>query len=237
MAVDVVVFDVGETLIDETNMWTRAAHAAGVTPLTLMGVLGATIARGLRHEETWTILGVEHPAATWEDGDWYPDAVPCIERLTLAGYRVCAVGNTPQLAEEGVARRVEVLGSSERWGVAKPEPAFFERVVSAVGVEPAKIAYVGDRVDNDVAPALAAGLVGVHVKRGPWGYLQEPPAGAIRISSLDELPAVLPCATASGSASTRTRPRTACSSCSAAFASIIRKGSPVTPTATCSRTR
>jgi hypothetical protein len=35
-------------------------------------------------------------------------------------------------------------------------------------------------------------MVAVHVRRGPWGYLQQPPPGAIRIRSLDELPAVLP---------------------------------------------
>jgi FMN phosphatase YigB (HAD superfamily) len=46
-------------------------------------------------------------------------------------------------------------------------------------------------VDNDVEPALAAGMVAVHVRRGPWGILHEPPAGALRIRSLDELPAVL----------------------------------------------
>ena len=34
-------------------------------------------------------------------------------------------------------------------------------------------------------------MVGVHIRRGPWGYLHEPPAEAIRIRSLDELPAVL----------------------------------------------
>ena len=51
-----------------------------------------------------------------------------------------------------------------------------------------KIAYVGDRVDTDVAPALAAGMVAVHVRRGPWGHLQQPPEAAIRIRSLDELP-------------------------------------------------
>jgi FMN phosphatase YigB (HAD superfamily) len=53
------------------------------------------------------------------------------------------------------------------------------------------IAYVGDRADNDVGPAIAAGMVGVHIRRGPWGHLQEPPAGAIRITSLDELPGAL----------------------------------------------
>jgi HAD superfamily hydrolase (TIGR01549 family) len=191
VAVEAIVFDIGETLVDETMMWTRAAANAGVTPLTLMGVLGATIERGVHHNETWSILGVEQPEGTWVDEDWYPDAVPCIERLREAGYRVCAVGNTPQFVEEGVGIHVEVLGSSERWQIWKPDPRFFERIVEAVGVEPAKIAYVGDRVDNDVGPALAAGMVGVHIKRGPWGYLQKPSAAAITIDSLDELPGVL----------------------------------------------
>ena len=190
MAVEAVVFDVGETLIDETMMWTRAAANAGVTPFTVMGVLGATIERGVHHNETWRILGVDHSEGTWVDEDWYPDAVPCIERLRDAGYRVCAVGNTPQFIEEHVGQHVEVLGSSERWQIWKPDPAFFARVIGGVGLEPAKIAYVGDRVDNDVGPALEAGMTAVHIKRGPWGYLHEPPPGAIRIDSLDELPAV-----------------------------------------------
>jgi HAD superfamily hydrolase (TIGR01549 family) len=189
--VTTVVFDIGETLVDETMMWTRAAANAGVTPFTLMGVLGATIERGVHHNETWGILGVDPPEGTWVDEDWYADAVPCIERLREAGYRVCAVGNTPQFIEEHVAQYVEVLGSSERWQIWKPDPRFFARIVEAVGVQPAKIAYVGDRVDNDVGPAIEAGMVGVHIKRGPWGYLQEPPAAAIKIHSLDELPAVL----------------------------------------------
>jgi FMN phosphatase YigB (HAD superfamily) len=191
MAVEIVVFDVGETLIDETGMWTRAAEVAGVPPFTLMGVLGGLAARGRHHDEVWETLGVEHPASTWTDDDWYPDALPCVARLRDGGYRVCAVGNTPQFVEEELGRCVEVLGSSESWGVAKPDPAFFARIVRAVGAAPEKIAYVGDRVDNDVAPALAAGLVGIHVRRGPWGFLHEPPPEAIRIDSLGELPDAL----------------------------------------------
>jgi HAD superfamily hydrolase (TIGR01509 family) len=134
------------------------------------------------------VLGVEHPAASWDETDWYPDALACVERLRAAGYRVCAVGNTPQFVEEELNTRVEVLGSSERWQVWKPDPAFFARVAQTVDAAPARIAYVGDRVDNDIGPALAAGMVAVHVRRGPWGHLQEPPPEAIRIRSLDELP-------------------------------------------------
>lgn len=192
MAVEAVVFDVGETLVDETNMWTRVAEAGGVTPFTLMAGLGATIALDRPHSDVWEMLGIEHPPGTWTMEDWYPDARPCLERLRAAGYRVCACGNTPAFVEEQLAPLVDAVASSESLGVWKPEPEFFERVAELAGAAPERIAYVGDRVDNDVAPALAAGMVAVHVRRGPWGYLQEPPADAICVRSLDELPAVLP---------------------------------------------
>jgi HAD superfamily hydrolase (TIGR01509 family) len=192
MAVDAVVFDVGETLVDETNMWTRVAEAGGVTPFTLMAGLGATIALERQHDHVWELLGIEHPPGTWTMDDWYADARPCLERLRTAGYRVCACGNTPAFVEHDLRPLVDAVASSESLGVWKPEPAFFDRVCELAGAPPERIAYVGDRVDNDVAPALAAGMVAVHIRRGPWGYLQRPPAEAICITSLDELPAVLP---------------------------------------------
>jgi HAD superfamily hydrolase (TIGR01509 family) len=191
MAVEAIVFDVGETLVDETGMWTRAAEAAGITPFTLMAGLGATIALERPHDAVWAMLGIAHPAGTWVMDDWYPDARPCLERLRGAGYRVCACGNTPAFVERDLAPLVDAVASSESFGVWKPEPEFFDRVVELAGVAADKIAYVGDRVDNDVAPAIAAGMTGVHIRRGPWGYLQEPPAAAVRIRSLDELPGAL----------------------------------------------
>jgi HAD superfamily hydrolase (TIGR01509 family) len=192
VAVEAVVFDVGETLVDETAMWMRAAEAAGITPFTLMAGLGATIALERPHDDVWAMLGIEHPAGSWVMDDWYPDARPCLERLRAGGYRVCACGNTPAFVERDLAPLVDAVASSESLGVWKPEPAFFDRIVELAGVPAEKIAYVGDRVDNDVGPALSAGMTGVHIRRGPWGYLQTPPADAIRIDSLDELPGALP---------------------------------------------
>jgi FMN phosphatase YigB (HAD superfamily) len=191
VAVRVVVFDVGETLVDETNMWTRVAAAGGVTPFTLMAALGATIALGRHHDDVWGMLGIEHPPGTWDLDDWYADAQPCLARLRASGFRVCAAGNTPSFAEDRLRAHVDAVGSSGTWGVHKPDPAFFARVVELAGVEAGMIAYVGDRADNDVGPAIEAGMLGVHIRRGPWGHLQEPPASAIRITSLDELPGVL----------------------------------------------
>jgi HAD superfamily hydrolase (TIGR01509 family) len=192
VAVEAVVFDVGETLVDETGMWTRVAEAAGVTPFTLMAGLGATIALERPHDDVWELLGIEQPAGTWVMDDWYIDALPCIARLRAAGYGVYASGNVPAFTEDELRPHFDEVASAERWGVWKPEPEFFARVVDLAGVAADKIAYVGDRVDNDVAPAIAAGMVGVHIRRGPWGYLQLPPEQAIRIDSLDELPEALP---------------------------------------------
>jgi HAD superfamily hydrolase (TIGR01509 family) len=189
--VKAIVFDVGETLIDESGMWERAADAAGVPRFTLMGVLGGLAARGEHHGRAWEILGIEPSASTWNEDDFYPDALPCLGRLRTAGLRVGAVGNTPAETEDLLRAHVDFVGSSARWGIEKPSAAFFDRVAAEARVAPDELAYVGDRVDNDVEAALAAGMTAIHVRRGPWGHLHEPPAAAIRIRSLDELPGAL----------------------------------------------
>jgi HAD superfamily hydrolase (TIGR01509 family) len=192
MAVTAVVFDVGETLVDETGMWERAADAAGIPRFTLMGTLGGLAARGEHHDHVWELLGIAQPESTWLPEELYPDALPCLDALRSAGLRVAAVGNTPQEAEDALRPHVDVLGSSGRWGVAKPAPEFFARVLATTGLPADEVAYVGDRVDNDVRPARAAGMFAVHLRRGPWGYLQ---AGAdeadAEIQSLAELAGVL----------------------------------------------
>jgi HAD superfamily hydrolase (TIGR01549 family) len=189
--VKAVVFDVGETLVDETRNWERVADACHVPRFTLMALVGAAIERGDTHRRALEWLGVELPAGGFTSDELYPDAVPCLRALRERGLVVGAVGNMGIVHEELVRPHVDFAASSERWGVEKPSPSFFERVVAEAGHPSEEIAYVGDRVDNDVAPALAAGMVAVHVRRGPWGYLHEPPAEAVRIASLLELPEAL----------------------------------------------
>jgi FMN phosphatase YigB (HAD superfamily) len=191
VAVKAVVFDVGETLLDETALWESAADAARVPRFTLMGILGGLAARGEPHSNVWNVLGIARPATSWSADGFYLDALPALRGLRARGIVVGAVGNTPVEAEELLREHVDFVGSSARWGVEKPAGAFFERVAGEARLPSAEIAYVGDRVDNDVAPALAAGMVAVHIRRGPWGYLHEPPPEALRIDTLDELPQVL----------------------------------------------
>jgi HAD superfamily hydrolase (TIGR01549 family) len=187
MALRAVVFDAGETLVDETGIWQRAADRARVPRFTVMGILGGLVARGEHHSRVWELLEVERPHSTFAPDELYPDALACLAGLRSRGLRVGVAGNTPEEFEETMREHADFVGSSGRWGVEKPAPQFFERIVEEAGCEAGEVAYVGDRVDNDVVPALRAGMVAVHVRRGPWGHLHDPPPEALRIRALGEL--------------------------------------------------
>ena len=38
-------------------------------------------------------------------------------------------------------------------------------------MRPSEILYVGDRLDNDISPAIDAGLATAWLRRGPWGFI------------------------------------------------------------------
>jgi FMN phosphatase YigB (HAD superfamily) len=59
-----------------------------------------------------------------------------------------------------------------------------------VGVSASEILYVGDRVDNDVLPALAARLHAVRIHRGSHANVDSPDC-TVTIDSLSELPQAL----------------------------------------------
>ena len=199
MALKAVFFDVGETLVDEERWWRVFAERSGLQPHVVWAALGVTVARGEEHDELWRHLGIERPTGGWNDlayerEDLYPDAIRCLEAVHYLGLRVGIVGNQTEALERWAreaALPADVISSSSTLGVRKPDPRFFERVVELAECAPGELVYVGDRVDNDVLPALAAGLVAVHVRRGPWGRLQTTPEGVLSIESLDELPDAL----------------------------------------------
>ena len=211
MPVRVVFFDVGETLFDETRPWGAWADWLGVPQLTFFGVLGGVIEWGEHHRRVFEIVrpGLDLPreraarvaagADAWFDpADLYPDAVPCLHALRVEGYRVGLAGN--QTTEEefsvgGMGLPLDVATSAAACGCEKPAPGFFAHLADVAGVPAGEIAYMGDRLDNDVLLALAAGMVAVFLRRGPWGHLHadrpEAARAHLRLDSLADLPAAL----------------------------------------------
>ena len=200
MALKAVFFDVGETLVDEERWWRVLAERSGLQPHVVWAALGVTIERGEEHNELWRHLGIERPGDWWHRlpydlDDLYPDAIACLEEARALGLRVGIVGNQTAALEQWAresALPADVISSSESLGVRKPDPRFFAHIVELAGCQADEIAYVGDRVDNDVLPAAAAGLVAIHVRRGPWGRLQRtPPEATFGLDDLASVPQAL----------------------------------------------
>jgi HAD superfamily hydrolase (TIGR01549 family) len=201
-----VVLDVGETLVDETRVFHTWAEIFGLPDFTLMAVLGGSITNADKPED-WRRFFELIQQPEWRDqqpafedrygalraDDLYPDALRAIDGLRAAGYRVAVTANQParRHAElEALGVRVDAMGMSDAMGVHKPDPAFFARTLELLGSpDPASVAYVGDRVDNDVRPSSVAGMRAVWIRRGPWGYLHEDTDNRAHlvVRTLDEL--------------------------------------------------
>ena len=199
-----VVLDVGETIIDETRVWSIWADMLGIPRLTFMAGFGAVLARGGEHRDVFELFNVPDWRTAWPEheaiyggfqaDDLYPDAIPAMDALRACGYRVAVIGNQPA-SRDAELRRIgvdaEVIAMSAEMGAAKPSPLFFEQALELLGTpSPAAVAYVGDRVDNDVLPATVAGMRAVWIRRGPWGFIERLPEGvspALIVGSLSEL--------------------------------------------------
>ena len=204
----VVWFDFGFTLWDEQRAWTSWAEWLGVPPLDFFAALGSVIERGEHHHRVFEIFrpGIDlakerelrsraGKSDAFHPGELYPDVIPCLKKLRTAGYRTGVAGN--HFADFANTLRqmnapLDFVGSSEEWAAEKPSPEFFAHIVRLSSVLPAEIAYVGDRLDNDILPAKAAGMVSVFLPRGPWGLIHsrrpEAAQADMRIDSLAELP-------------------------------------------------
>jgi len=204
-----VVFDVGECLVNEAREYGTWADWLGVPRHTFSAAFGATIARGLDYRETFQIFrpgfdldGERERRAragqpeSFSEEDLYPDVRATLAELRSAGYWVGIAGNQTSRAGEilrSLGLPCDMIATSDDWGVSKPDPVFFERVVEAAGLGTSEIMYVGDRLDNDIRPAAKVGIRTALIRRGPWAIIQQNDPDAmqvptIRINSLVELP-------------------------------------------------
>jgi HAD superfamily hydrolase (TIGR01662 family) len=209
MPVRAVVLDIGETVLDDTREWNAWADWIGVGRHTFSTVLGAVTAAGRDNAETFRYFKPDFDVAAErtrreetghgehiDETDLYPDVRASLAELKRMGLWVGLAGN--QTAKAGDLLRkldlpVDQISTSSDWGVAKPAPGFFERVVEMAGIARNELLYVGDHRDNDIVAGHAAGLRTALIRRGPWGHLwAEDPAVLANadwvIDSLAELP-------------------------------------------------
>ena len=201
-------FDVGETLVRDDRYWSAWADWLCIPRHTLSALVGAVVARGEDNAEALRLIqpGIDlhsqyqarEDAGRGEyldETDVYEDVRPALSALRAAGAHVVIAGNQTVKAAallRALELPADLVATSGEWGVAKPSPAFFERLVAESGVPADQILYVGDHPQNDTFPAQAAGVRAAHLRRGPWGHLWAEEAAVVeaadhRIDSLMDL--------------------------------------------------
>jgi putative hydrolase of the HAD superfamily len=121
----------------------------------------------------------------------YPDVLPALAELRARGVTLVIASNwdcslPDWLDPTGIMELVDGVVTSAEVGAPKPDPRVFERALAVAGVAPSEALHVGDKVDNDVEGAAAAGVRAVLVQREG-----EPRAGVEAVRSLGELAALL----------------------------------------------
>jgi HAD superfamily hydrolase (TIGR01549 family) len=125
-----------------------------------------------------------------------PDIDRLLRRLRQLGLALGLVANQPEaigerLARAGIAELFDHHGLSGATGFRKPDPRAFTAAAEGLGVVPADCIMVGDRIDNDIAPARALGMAtirfrtGRHRRQKPRSPAETPDAEVTDVAELE----------------------------------------------------
>ncbi len=169
-----IFFDLGSTLIDETE-----ADRQRILDMTAGTEITETqyrekrlecIRQGLSGDSAIAFFGLTKTPWHSELEQPYPDARPTLEALKGRGFRLGVIANqnpgtVERLRRWDLLQFFDVVVASAEAGVAKPDPAIFRIALEQAGCAPAQALMVGDRMDNDIAPANRLGMHSVRVLR------------------------------------------------------------------------
>jgi putative hydrolase of the HAD superfamily len=131
-----------------------------------------------------------------ESARFVENAVELLRDLREAGVRTALLTNGPSWMQRrkvemlGLEDQLDAIGISEELGAAKPDPAAFAATLELIDAAPEETVMVGDHLDWDVRGALDAGMRGAVWVAGD-DEERKPPAGALRVARLGEVPAAL----------------------------------------------
>jgi FMN phosphatase YigB (HAD superfamily) len=103
-------------------------------------------------------------------GPW-PGVSERLDMIAQLGVRQVIVSDFPvdaKLSALGLSSKFERGFAGTEIGALKPHPSVLAHVFAVVGVEPAEVVHVGDRLDTDGRAADRAGVGFVHVVHGDF---------------------------------------------------------------------
>jgi HAD superfamily hydrolase (TIGR01549 family) len=99
--------------------------------------------------------------------EFYPDALPALERLAARWPLLALTNGNADLERIGLGRWFKGSLGARELGVGKPDARIFDAACTRLGVASQHVLHVGDDLRLDVQGALAAGLQAAWVQREP----------------------------------------------------------------------
>lgn len=182
MKSDWLFFDVGSTLVDETQAYEHrirdAIEGTDITAQQFMEKREYFARQNLRGDlEAINFFGLKITPWHHEDEVLYPDTVRVLEYLHDKGYNIGVIANQSLGTEErlrgwGLMKYISVVAASAELGVAKPDKRIFKYALETAGCSAENAVMIGDRLDNDIYPAMEMGMKTVWVRQGFSVYQQ-----------------------------------------------------------------
>ena len=106
---------------------------------------------------------LEHLLPNYDSFHRMNDGVEAALESLHGRYRLGIIANQPPECRNSLDRRrllryFDVIGISEELDLHKPDAKFFEWALEQAGCSPQSAVMIGDRLDNDVAPARQLGM-------------------------------------------------------------------------------
>ena len=108
-----------------------------------------------------------------EDEFLYPETHNCLEKLSQK-YKIGIIANQvlgtkDRLAKMGILKYIDLIVASAEVGVSKPDLEIFKIAFDRAMCKPEQAVMIGDRLDNDIAPAKQLGMKTVWIRQGFGG--------------------------------------------------------------------
>lgn len=204
MSIKWLFFDVGSTLVDETECYNqRIRDAISGTDITFeqFGEKRIEFAKqNLKGDlEAIKFFGLTKTPWHKELETPYPEAEKLLKTLSERGYKIGIIANqsagtADRLENWGLLKYISLVLSSAEEGIAKPDPEIFLRALNRAECAPEQTVMIGDRLDNDIYPAKKLGIGTIWVKQG-FSVYQTPENEAhtpdFTVSSITEILEIL----------------------------------------------
>lgn len=176
-----IFFDIGSTLVDESNAYKhRIEETVQNTDISFRQFYDKMICFYKQnkngYKEAAGFFGLGFSQWHTEDEILYPQARDCLEFLSQK-YKIGIIANQLPGAEErlknfGISDYISLVIASAEEKYAKPDLRIFRLALLRASCTPQNAAMVGDRLDNDIAPAKYIGMKTIRVKQGFAGYTE-----------------------------------------------------------------